>query len=281
MSEFKVKESQQGKRLDAVLAEEQPQYSRANWQKLIAGGHVHVDGVIRKAKHVLNGGETVRFNDVSDHVNVDLPTLYEDDNVIVINKPHGLLVHPRSELKTEPTVVDMVSHKLEKDEGVRPGIVHRLDRDTSGVMVIAKNAKTKKYIMKQFENRTAKKQYVAVVAGRVPDTEADFEWPIARSRSKPATFIVDSSGKTAHTHMERLVTKDGASAVLLSPSTGRTHQLRVHMKKYGYPIIGDRVYGKVLAPQGRLMLHAWKLELAIAHNEHHKFEAPLPAGFKL
>lgn len=281
MTEFTVEDSYKGKRLDAVLAETQPQYSRANWQKLIAGGHVYVDGVIKKAKHVLHGGEVIAFNDTSEHVYVDVPIIYEDENVIVINKPHGLLVHPRSELKTEPTVVDMVSDRISSQKGVRPGIVHRLDRDTSGVMIIAKNDKTKKYIMKQFENRTAKKQYVAIVAGQVPDETAAFEWPIARNTVTPSRFVVDPKGKYARTHMERLIVTDDTTAVILRPETGRTHQLRVHMKHYGYPIIGDRVYGKVLGQQGRLMLHAWKLKLAIAHNDYKEFEAPLPEGFEL
>lgn len=280
MKRFVVSETQSGVRLDALLAEILSKYSRSSWQTMIASGHVRVNDVVKKSKYSVKEGDILNVIPFDDEkMELQLPVIYEDHDVLVINKPHGLLVHPRGELQTEPSVTSLIEDKLQSPDGLRPGIVHRLDRDTSGLMIIAKNDETKSYLMKQFQNRSVKKEYLAVIAGHPADESAVLKWPIARNQSRPSTFRVDPGGKVAVTHMKLIERRQDTSLVVLTPQTGRTHQLRVHMTHYGHPIVGDRVYGKVRAPQGRLMLHAWKLNLAIRHNEYREFEAPIPEGF--
>ena len=160
----------------------------------------------------------------------------------------------------------------------RPGIIHRLDRATSGVMIGAKDDKTASLLVKQFQNRKVKKTYYAVVEGVPKELKATIQLPIGRNPSKPSTFRVDPNGKSAETYYEVEKTNGKRSLIRLEPKTGRTHQLRVHMAYIGTPIVGDSVYGK---KDERLFLHAAKLEITIPTSKRIVFEAPVPPEFQI
>ena len=213
----------------------------------------------------------------TDFSEYELPVLYMDDNVVVINKPVGVLTHSKGALNDEFTVADFfrrfTSVGLDTN---RPGIVHRLDRDTSGVMIGARNEQTATLLQKQFADRKTKKTYIAVIDGHLKNHSAKIDLPIGRNPSAPSTFRVDAKGKPAVTNYTVLNTNDKLSLVELRPVTGRTHQLRVHLQYLGAPIHGDRVYGKAA---DRLYLHAQKLEITIPMSDRKVFEAPVPADF--
>lgn len=268
-------------RLDAYLAQYWPEISRATWQKRIKAGYVLVNGDVEKsAKRILGEDDevNVRMPDEISHDDKDLPVIYQDENVIVINKPIGILSHSKGALNDEFTVADFfkrfTSWGLETN---RPGIIHRLDRDTSGVMIGALNEKTAKLLQGQFSKRKVKKKYVAVVDGKPKEEQAFIDMPIARNPKKPSTFRVDPNGKKAQTLYRVMASTDKYSLVELEPMTGRTHQLRVHMAHIGTPIHGDRVYGK---ESDRLYLHAVALEITIPDGVRKIFTATVPPEFE-
>lgn len=265
------------KRLDTLLAERYPDISRSTWQKHIKAGHVSVNGVEQTSpKQDVSEADTVQINipDATDFSDHELPILYIDDNVIVINKPAGILTHAKGALNDEFTVAEFfrryTTFGLDTN---RPGIVHRLDRDTSGVMIGARNQVAATLLQKQFADRKTKKTYIAVLDGHLKQSEAKIDLPIGRHPNAPSTFRVDAKGKPAITRYQVLAVNDTLSLVELRPETGRTHQLRVHMQYLAAPILGDRVYGK---PADRLYLHAAKLEITIPISERKVFEAPVP-----
>lgn len=268
------------KRLDVELAERYPDISRSTWQKHIKAGHVSVNGAAQQSpKYDVTEGDTLAINlpEAADFSQHDLPIIYIDDNVIVINKPIGILTHSKGALNDEFTVAEFfrryTNYHLETD---RPGIIHRLDRDTSGVMIGARNDEAASLLQKQFADRRAKKTYYAVVEGVPKSPKATIDLPIGRNPSAPSTFRVDPKGKTAQTDYEVLASDGALSLIELKPRTGRTHQLRVHMQYIGTPILGDRVYGK---EADRLYLHAKELEVTIPDGDRKTFSVPIPAEF--
>ena len=275
---FMVKSNK--KRLDMTLAERYPDISRSTWQKHIKAGHVRVNGTVRESpKFDVTEADSIELSipDATDFSGHDLPIVYLDDNVIVINKPVGVLTHSKGALNDEFTVAEFFRRYTTVGlDTNRPGIVHRLDRDTSGIMIGARNPETVTLLQKQFADRKTKKTYMAVVAGQLKQTEAKIDLPIGRNPNAPSTFRVDSKGKAAITRYQVLATNDKLSLVELRPETGRTHQLRVHMQYLGTPILGDRVYGK---SADRLYLHAAKLEVTIPGGLRKTFEAPVPPEF--
>lgn len=275
---FMVKSNK--KRLDMTLAERYPDISRSTWQKHIKAGHVSVNGTVRESpKFDVTEADSIELSipDATDFSGHDLPIVYLDDNVIVINKPVGVLTHSKGALNDEFTVAEFFRRYTTVGlDTNRPGIVHRLDRDTSGIMIGARNPETVTLLQKQFADRKTKKTYMAVVAGQLKQTEAKIDLPIGRNPNAPSTFRVDSKGKAAITRYQVLATNDKLSLVELRPETGRTHQLRVHMQCLGTPILGDRVYGK---SADRLYLHAAKLEVTIPGGLRKTFEAPVPPEF--
>ena len=275
---FMVKSNK--KRLDMTLAERYPDISRSTWQKHIKAGHVSVNGTVRESpKFDVTEADSIELSipDATDFSGHDLPIVYLDDNVIVINKPVGVLTHSKGALNDEFTVAEFFRRYTTVGlDTNRPGIVHRLDRDTSGIMIGARNPETVTLLQKQFADRKTKKTYMAVVAGQLKQTEAKIDLPIGRNPNAPSTFRVDSKGKAAITRYQVLATNDKLSLVELRPETGRTHQLRVHMQYHGTPILGDRVYGK---SADRLYLHAAKLEVTIPGGLRKTFEAPVPPEF--
>lgn len=275
---FAVKSNK--KRLDMTLAERYPETSRSTWQKHIKAGHVSVNGTVRESpKFDVTEADSIALSipeatDFSEH---ELPIIYLDDNVIVINKPIGVLTHSKGALNDEFTVAEFFrKYTTYGSDTNRPGIIHRLDRDTSGIMIGARNPETAAMLQKQFADRKTKKTYMAVVSGTLKEHEAKVDLPIGRNPNAPSTFRVDSKGKSAITRYQVLATTDKLSLVELRPETGRTHQLRVHMHYLGTPILGDRVYGKAA---DRLYLHAAKLEVTIPGGERKVFEAPVPSEF--
>jgi len=268
-------------RLDSLLAERHPDVSRSTWQKHIKAGHVTVNGTpATSPKQEVTRSDEIAINtpDATDFSGQSLPILYLDDHVIVINKPIGVLTHAKGALDDEFTVAEFfrryTTFGLDTN---RPGIVHRLDRDTSGVMIGARTPEAAVYLQKQFADRKAKKTYLAVLNGVLKEPTAKVDLPIGRNPASPSTFRVDAKGKHAITEYHTLAVHDSLSLVELRPLTGRTHQLRVHMQYLGASIYGDRVYGK---PADRLYLHARSLEITIPGGERKTFEAPVPPEFE-
>ncbi|HRF28573.1 MAG TPA: RluA family pseudouridine synthase [Candidatus Saccharibacteria bacterium] len=267
-------------RLDQYTAQFWPEYSRSSWQKFIKDGRVRVNGeVVTVPKQELDEDDYVQVdppkeNDYSEHT---LPVLYEDDDVIVVDKPVGVLTHSKGEVNEEFTVADFFKPKTTYHADTnRPGIVHRLDRDTSGVLIGAKNEATASLLSRQFADRKSKKTYIAVVDGAPKEPEALIDLPIGRDPSKPSTFRVDSNGKSAQTAYRVLRSGAAYSLIELKPTTGRTHQLRVHMKYIGTPIAGDSVYGKAAE---RLYLHAHSLEVTLPGGKRTTFVSEVPTDF--
>ncbi len=268
------------KRLDSRLAETHPETSRSTWQKHIKAGLVAVNGHITTSpKYDVGLSDTITVNlpDAPDHSQEELPIIHLDDDVIVINKPVGVLTHAKGALSEEFTVADFFRrYTVVGLETNRPGIIHRLDRDTSGVLIGARTNTAAKLLARQFADRKTKKTYVAVLAGHLKEKEATIELPIDRNPSAPSTFRVAAGGRMAVTHYKVLAENKTESLVELRPVTGRTHQLRVHMAYLGAPIKGDRVYGQ---SSDRLYLHARSLEITIPTSDRRVFEAPLPDHF--
>ena len=255
--------------------------SRSLWQKYIKAGYVSVNNkVATTPKFEVDETDEIALNlPEKEQTDVDLPILYEDDDVIVVNKPSGLLTHAKGGLSDEPTVAEIIRPKTSfATDTDRPGIVHRLDRDTSGLLIIAKNPESAAHLQRQFAERTAKKTYIAITDGRPKLNAAKIDLPIGRNPSAPSTFRIDPNGKPAQTTYHVLAENDAQSLVELKPTTGRTHQLRVHLAHLNAPILGDRVYGK--SSDCRMMLHAQKLEITLPSGERKVFEAAIPDEFK-
>ena len=255
-------------RLDLLLVDKYKSYNRSSLQKFIEAGFVKVNGeVVTKVnakfpddvKLELNVPETLKNSDLIPE------TIYEDENVIVMNKPAGLLSTKKGEYCPEKTL---------EDYGL---LVHRLDRDTSGVVILAKNPDVQTFLRKQFQDRKAHKTYFAVVEGHPKLDEANIDLPIARDLKRPTTFRVDASGRPSQTYYKVIKKSATRALVELHPTTGRTHQLRVHLAYLGCPIVGDAVYG---AKSSRLFLHAHSLEITLPGGERRTFTADLPKEFE-
>lgn len=278
-----VSEELRGKRLDSVVAEAMPLLSRAYVQKLCDSGHVLVNGEITKVGYKLRGGDAISV-DYDESVmgvipQIDLPILYEDDDCVAINKPVGVLTHALGKHGNEASVASFLRQHVTDIEGDRAGIVHRLDRPTSGVIIGAKNQAALSWLQKQFSQRKVKKTYIAVVKGHLDPEEAVIDMPIERNPKAPSMFRVGPNGKSASTRYKVLKQNDTFSLVELTPETGRTHQLRVHLAKVGHPIVGDPLYsdGKYT---DRLFLHALSLEITLPNRQRKTFAAPLPEEFE-
>jgi 23S rRNA pseudouridine1911/1915/1917 synthase len=276
--------AEQPERLDVFLAASLPDYSRSFLQKLIRDGSVKVNGTAQ-----LKTGSTVQPNatvEVSTPVigsvpEGDMEIIYEDDDVAVLNKPAGMLTHAKGVHSDEFTVGEfMRSRTTDGPETNRPGIVHRLDRDTSGVIIAAKTPEAKRWLQKQFSTRKVKKTYIALVEGRPKERAALIRLPIERNPKKPQSFRVGGNGKAAETAYETLQSFTRATLLQLKPHTGRTHQLRVHMHYLHCPIVGDPLYGKPEPKLGRMFLHAAELELTLPSRERKVFTVPLPSALQ-
>jgi 23S rRNA pseudouridine1911/1915/1917 synthase len=284
-------EAVSGKRLDQCVAEAMPQLSRAYVQKLCEQGKISVNGEPSKVGYKLRERDsiTVDYDPANYQIpEIDLPIIYEDKDCVVMNKPAGLLTHAQGALSPEATVATFLRSRANQPEvgpleelseaNYRTGVVHRLDRATSGVIIGAKNQEALSWLQKQFSQRKVKKTYIAIVEGTPKQEEAVIDMPIERNPKAPATFRVGTNGKHANTHYKVLQQNDKYSLLELKPETGRTHQLRVHLQKIGHPIIGDPLYGNGKFGD-RLYLHALELEITIPNRSRKTFNAPLPPEF--
>jgi 23S rRNA pseudouridine1911/1915/1917 synthase len=276
-------EISRAERLDQYVAKRFPMYSRAFAAKLIDEGKVSVNGEpITKAGYKLRAEDTIIIDyEVTEQPplpTIELPILYEDNDCVVINKPVGVLSHSKGNFNPEATVASWLASRVTSLTGSRAGIVHRLDRATSGVMICAKSPEALAWLQKQFSKRNVKKTYIAVVQGTLTNEQAVIDMPIERNPKKPQTFRVGANGKPAITTYRVLTADNGLSLVELQPQTGRTHQLRVHLSQLGHPIVGDTLYAG--RPAERLYLHAEHLEITLPNRERRIFEAPVPDSFQ-
>lgn len=286
--EFLVENDRAGARLDLFLAERAGELSRSRIQALVRAGHVTVDGGVARPSQKLQAGEKVRLIEPPPTASETLPEeiplsiLHEDDDLLVIDKPAGMVVHPAAG-NTGRTLVNALLHHCGSLSVIggeeRPGIVHRLDKDTSGCIVVARNDTAHRHLSAQFAERTVSKIYLAVVAGRPRQPAGTIDAPIARHPVHRKKMAVRDGGRSARTDYRVLSELPGSSLVECVLHSGRTHQIRVHMKHLGHPLLGDPIYGKS-GDAPRLMLHAWRLGF-----EHPRsgarlaFEAPLPGEF--
>jgi 23S rRNA pseudouridine1911/1915/1917 synthase len=286
MRHFKVSKAGSGQRADVFITAKFPDYARSTLHRLFEGEMVKVNGRTAKASHKLRLDDRLSVDDSllrAKPPKIDIPIIFENDDVVVMDKPAGVLTHSKGAFNDEPTVASFLSDKITDDNltGNRAGIVHRLDRATSGVIIGAKNSKALSHLQKQFAQRRTKKSYLAIVQGQIDPAEAVIDAPIARNPKKPQTFFVNSSGKTAQTHYQtvKIFSKNSKdySQLVLKPTTGRTHQLRVHLKYINHPIVGDPIYGQA---GDNLLLHAASLELTLPGGERRVFESVTPKYFK-
>jgi 23S rRNA pseudouridine1911/1915/1917 synthase len=269
-------------RLDVFVASQIEDASRSFVSTLCDQGKVSINGtVVYKTSSKVHSGDVVRVDyeastalDVPD---IDLEIVYEDDDCLVVIKPAGVLTHSKGAFNPEATVSTFIRPKTEGMNDNRGGIVHRLDRVTSGLLICAKNESALKWLQEQFSERNVEKVYMAVVSGIPERPEAIIDMPIERNPKKPQTFRVGPNGKKAKTQYKTIESNEKYSLIELKPTTGRTHQLRVHMSEIGHPIVGDVLYGGEAA--SRTFLHALSLELTLPNKVHKKFTAPLPVEF--
>lgn len=270
---IKINEDNVGKRIDSFIPLVQKEISRSMVQKLIEQKNIKVNGKDTKHSYKLKLNDEIEIT-IPQAKEIDLKAqdiplnvIYEDNDIIVINKPKGMVVHPANG-NPDGTLVNAVMN-LCKDSlsgiggEIRPGIVHRLDKDTSGAIIVAKNDKAHIALSEQLKNHEVKKTYIALVRGIIKENEATINMPIARSKKDRKKMDVDKDGKEAITHFKVLGRyKNKYTLLQINLETGRTHQIRVHLSHIGYPIIGDEVYsnGKNEWNVSGQCLHAWKLE---------------------
>ena len=271
-----------GERLDQYIVKQMPGLSRSSIAKLIEQGKVSVNSEpVTKTGYKLKISDSVAVNYDADNQpeipDIDLEIIYEDNDCLVINKPLGLLTHSKGAFNPEATIATWLSKYTSNMTGDRAGIVHRLDRATTGVMIAAKTPEALGWLQKQFSKRKVKKTYIAVVTGVLKQDEAIIDMPIERNPKKPQTFRVGSNGKSAVTAYKVIKSNDDYSLIELKPTTGRTHQLRVHLMQLGHPIVGDVIYGG--EPADRLYLHALELEITLPSRERKKFKVPVSPKF--
>lgn len=280
-----------GLRLDQALARMLPEYSRNRLQNWIRGGRVRVDGSARDVRHRLWGGEWVEVDAEAQPEQraqqaqaIALRVLHEDEQIIVIDKPAGLVVHPGSG-NWDGTLLNALLHHAPQLAGLpRAGIVHRLDKDTSGLLVVGKTLAAQTDLVRQLQARSVRREYMAVVSGRVAQ-EGTVDAAIGRHPVQRTRMAVVARGRAARTHYRPIEALSQSTLILCTLDTGRTHQIRVHMAHIGHPLVGDPVYGPrrgsgVAAAFGRQALHAWRLGLrhpTLDAQMH--WESPLPADF--
>ena len=255
-------------RLDTMMTGIYKSYNRSTLQKFIKNGFVEVDGVkVLKPNALFEEGVKINLEIPDEMKNADVKprVIYEDEKVLVLDKPVGLLSMAKGGYCPEKTLEDF---------GL---LVHRLDRDTSGVVILAKDPKTQTFLRRQFQDRKAHKTYFAVLTGVPKLKEARLNLPIMRDLKHPTTFRVDPRGKESETFYKVLKADDRHALVELKPTSGRTHQLRVHMKYLEHPIVGDPIYGTEKAD--RLYLHAGALEITLPGGKRQTFEAKMPESF--
>ncbi len=283
--EITVDSERRGERLDRFLRTVRPDISRSEIQRQIRAGRVSLAGVpVEQPAHRLRGGERLIWEVPEEPAltprPIPLEILFEDEEILVVNKRAGLVVHPGAG-RNETTLVEglLVERDLpDSGDPVRPGIVHRLDKETSGIIVVAKTDSALASLKAQFAARRVSKSYIALVAGSFAEDEGRIEAPIGRDPARPSRMAVEPHGRPAQTEFSVLARYPEETLILASPITGRTHQIRVHLSYIAHPVVGDRVYGG--RPGERLFLHAWRIVFEHPRSgADARFEAPVPPEF--
>lgn len=289
MNKHIVKDFEAGQRLDKLLSQIL-NISRAKIQTMFKDNLIFVDGKIAKASLKLNKGQVISFQDYEvpdltvEPEAIDLDIIYEDEDVIVVNKPIGMVVHPANGHHQGTLVNALLYHfaKLSSLAGtIRPGIVHRIDKETSGLIMVAKNDAAHLALAKQLKDKSVYRRYLALVQGEVPHNEGSIIAPIGRLKSNRKKMAVVADGKEAVTHFKVLERFNGYTLLECLLESGRTHQIRVHLQYIKFPVVGDALYGSKKAPYKEQLLHAESL--AFKHprsGEMLKVQAPLPAYFE-
>jgi len=292
MNEYKIIKEEQGIRIDKIIGNIE-ELSRTAIQRMIEEGNILVNGNKVKTSYKVVEGDLIIIQKEqpkeTDLVPQDIPLniIYEDNDILIINKEKGMVVHPGAG-NPDGTLVNAIMAKCKDSLSgiggeIRPGVVHRIDKDTSGLVIIAKNDKTHIDISEQIKNREVEKTYLALVRGNIKENEAVINMPIGRSSKDRKKMAVDKKGKEAITEFKVLERYDGFTYIEVKIKTGRTHQIRVHMAEIGYPIVGDEVYSNGRNPfnvKGQ-MLHAVKLGFIHPTTKQKiVFEAPLPEYFE-
>lgn len=276
----------QGQRLDQFLVALDGSVSRAEIQRQIRDGRVSIDGLpVLQPAYRLRVNESVAWQPKEKALlrpqALSLDILYEDDEVLAVDKPAGLVVHPGAGTGGSTTLVEglLATRALPaSDDPARPGIVHRIDKETTGVLVVAKTDHALTVLKRQFADRCVEKRYLAIVAGTFDESEGCIDAPVGRDPRAPRRMAVRLDGRPAQTEFRVLKRQSGRTFLLVRPRTGRTHQIRVHFKYIGHPVVGDGLYGG--PPNEDLLLHSWKLTiLHPATGAPLTFEAPPPPVF--
>ncbi|NMD69432.1 RluA family pseudouridine synthase [Bacillus sp. DNRA2] len=287
---YTVSEEQKNDRIDKVISGLNPEWSRTQVQQWIKDGHVLVNGAGVKTNYKCHIADELTINipepenlDVEAE-EMDLDIYYEDSDVLVVNKPKGMVVHPAPGHLSGTLVNGLMAHckDLSGINGVlRPGIVHRIDKDTSGLLMVAKNDMAHESLVNQLVNKTVVRKYMAIVHGNIPHDYGTVDAPVGRDPKDRQSMTVVDNGKNAVTHFQVIERLGEYTLIECQLETGRTHQIRVHMKYIGYPLVGDPKYGpkKTLDINGQA-LHAGILGFEHPRtNEFLQFEAPLPSEF--
>jgi 23S rRNA pseudouridine1911/1915/1917 synthase len=286
-----VPENEAKIRLDRFLANKLPEYSRSRLQQLVRTGFVRLNNAPTRPRYLVRSGDKIELTEAplekidSQPEPIPLEVLFEDKDIIVINKPPGLVVHPGPGHRQHTLVNALLSHcpTLSGIGGKeRPGIVHRLDKETSGCLVVAKNDWAHRELSRQFAERWVEKIYLALVAGKLRKEAGAIEEKIGRHPvHRQRMSVASARGRPAKTDYRVVCSGDQASLVECRLYSGRTHQIRVHLHHLGHPVLGDKVYAAHLAKNfPRHMLHAWKLGFRHpCSGESKSFEAPLPDDF--
>ena len=288
MSDYVI--TDQTGRIDKVLTSLEPEITRSQLKNLINDGHVTVNGQAVKPKYKVQAGDKISLVKSEPQSleltpeNIPLDIVYEDDDVIVVNKPQGMVVHPAPGHPDHTLVNALLYHSpLSTINGTfRPGIVHRIDKDTSGLLMVAKNDLAHQSLAEQLRNKTNKREYLALVYGQIKEDEGTIDAPLGRNPQDRKKQAVVKGGRHAVTHFKVMKRYDNFTLVKCILETGRTHQIRVHMKYIGHPLVGDPLYGprKVIGKDGQF-LHAALLGFKHPRTgEEMVFEAPLPENFQ-
>jgi 23S rRNA pseudouridine1911/1915/1917 synthase len=288
MDQWEIVAAEAGERLDKFIAARRPDLSRAQVQRLLADGFITVNGVAVKASYRVKAGDHLQVrlpppapSDVQPEP-IPLRIVYEDGDLLVVDKPAGMVVHPAPGHAAGTLVAAVLAHAPDL-AGIggarRPGIVHRLDKDTSGLILIAKNDLAHRHLQAQFKSRSVRKVYLALVEGYPAAARGRVEAPIGRDPHRRQRMAVVPNGREAVTEYRVLSRYPGYTLVAAEPKTGRTHQIRVHFAWLGHPVVGDRVYGHrasaLICP--RQFLHAHRLGFRLpASGAYVEFESPLP-----
>jgi 23S rRNA pseudouridine1911/1915/1917 synthase len=279
-----------GVRLDKFVSQQCPELTRARAQKLIARGQILINNRLAKANSKLNIGDEVAITlplptpKTPIPKNIPLSIVYENQDLMVVDKPAGIVVHPAPGHPDHTLVNAILAHchtLPDADSSLRPGIVHRLDKDTSGLMVIAKNARAKAELQSQLKDHSMAKHYLVLVNGNLTPQQGAIEAPVGRHPTNRKRMVISSGGKEAQTSYRVIEYVANYTLLDVAPITGRTHQIRVHLSAIGHPVMGDAVYGRKSPLLSRQFVHSYLLGFRLpGSSEYVEFKSELPADLK-